>query len=52
MNRSYAYLYWQAFSFLFAPDNIYTHQWQPHDLLVWNNLTLQHARAPQPNGAP
>jgi taurine dioxygenase len=27
-----------------VPD--YAHQWQPGDLLLWNNLSLQHARMP------
>jgi taurine dioxygenase len=29
---------------LYAPDNVYEHEWQLGDLLVWDNLSLQHAR--------
>jgi len=29
---------------LYAPPNVYEHQWQVGDLLVWDNLALQHAR--------
>ena len=28
----------------YGEDNQYTHHWQVHDLLVWDNLALQHAR--------
>jgi taurine dioxygenase len=29
---------------LYAPDNVYEHEWHLGDLLVWDNLSLQHAR--------
>ena len=29
---------------LYAPDNVYEHEWRVGDLLVWDNLALQHAR--------
>jgi taurine dioxygenase len=29
---------------LYDPVNVYVHQWQLHDLVVWDNLALQHAR--------
>lgn len=29
---------------LYAPANIYEHRWKPFDLLVWDNLALQHGR--------
>jgi taurine dioxygenase len=32
------------FAVLYAPERRYTHWWQPHDLLIWDNLALQHAR--------
>ncbi len=32
-----------------APDNVYRHRWQPNDLVVWDNLALQHARSDFPN---
>jgi alpha-ketoglutarate-dependent taurine dioxygenase len=28
-----------------APDNVYRHKWRPKDLVVWDNLLLQHARS-------
>jgi taurine dioxygenase len=34
----------RLWSELYAPDNVYEHEWQVGDLLVWDNLTLQHAR--------
>jgi taurine dioxygenase len=34
----------QLFEHLYRPENIYTHQWQRYDLLVWDNLAIQHAR--------
>jgi taurine dioxygenase len=29
---------------LYAPEHVYVHHWQVGDLLVWDNLALQHAR--------
>jgi taurine dioxygenase len=34
----------ECFAILYAPDNVYEHHWQPHDILVWNNRALQHGR--------
>jgi alpha-ketoglutarate-dependent taurine dioxygenase len=34
----------QCFRVLYNEDNEYVHQWQPHDVLIWNNLALQHGR--------
>ena len=31
-------------SYIGWPDIVYRHQWRPHDLLVWDNIKLQHAR--------
>lgn len=28
-----------------AADNVYRHKWRPKDLVVWDNLLLQHARS-------
>jgi taurine dioxygenase len=33
---------------LFADRNTYLHNWQVGDLLVWDNVALQHARKPVP----
>lgn len=32
------------FGVLYAPQRRYEHFWQPGDLLVWDNLAIQHAR--------
>jgi len=36
------------FAELYAPHNVYEHHWAVGDLLVWNNLALQHARPEMP----
>jgi alpha-ketoglutarate-dependent taurine dioxygenase len=33
------------FDHMYAPQNIFTYHWREGDLLVWDNLTMQHARA-------
>lgn len=33
---------------LYAPSNTYEHRWQPHDLVVWDNRSVHHARDPVP----
>ena len=40
----------RVFVELYAPDNVYEHQWEEGDLLVWNNRALQHARPEMPEG--
>ena len=37
-------LFAEIFAKLYADDNIYEHKWQPHDLVIWDNVALQHAR--------
>ena len=32
------------FEVLYQPGNIYEHHWRPGDLIVWDNIALQHAR--------
>jgi taurine dioxygenase len=32
------------FALLYQPDNVYEHEWREGDLLVWDNLALQHGR--------
>ena len=32
------------FSELYAPDRIYRHHWNNGDLLIWDNIALQHSR--------
>ena len=34
----------ELFAVLYADDNVYEHAWSPGDLLLWDNLSLQHAR--------
>jgi taurine dioxygenase len=34
------------FATLYRPDNIYEHHWREGDLVVWDNLALQHGRPP------
>ncbi len=31
-------------AYLYVPENEYRHAWQPGDLVVWDNLALQHGR--------
>lgn len=31
---------------LYQEDNIYTHRWQQNDLMIWNNVALQHGKEP------
>lgn len=28
----------------YAPENVYEHDWQIHDLVIWDNVALQHSR--------
>jgi taurine dioxygenase len=39
------------FSRLYAQDNVYTHQWEPNDVIIWDNQALQHCR-PEMGNAP
>jgi taurine dioxygenase len=32
------------FARLYAPDVVYRHQWQPNDVIIWDNIALQHCR--------
>jgi alpha-ketoglutarate-dependent taurine dioxygenase len=32
------------YAHLYAPENVVEHHWRPGDLLLWDNLALQHAR--------
>lgn len=32
------------FELIYSPENVYTHHWQNNDLLVWDNMALQHRR--------
>jgi taurine dioxygenase len=39
------------FAALYDPSHVYRHEWQPHDLVIWDNLSVQHAR-PDPLDPP
>ncbi len=41
----------EIYTALYAPEQIYAHAWQQNDLVMWDNLTVQHAR-PLPNDLP
>ncbi len=41
----------EVYGHLYDPGYVYEHAWQPHDLVIWDNLTIQHAR-PEPNDRP
>lgn len=41
----------ELYAALYAPDQIYVHEWREGDLVVWDNWTVQHAR-PVPNDHP
>ena len=34
----------ELFALLYAPAAIFTHEWLPGDLVIWDNLALQHGR--------
>jgi taurine dioxygenase len=34
----------ELFSLIYADDNTYVHHWQTNDVIIWDNLALQHCR--------
>lgn len=38
----------RLFAHLYAPDAVLTHEWQPRDFLIWDNIALQHGRPANP----
>ncbi len=34
----------ELFGYLYKPENILEHSWDKGDFIIWNNITLQHAR--------
>lgn len=34
----------EVFEHLYAPENLYEHRWHNGDLVIWDNIALQHAR--------
>ena len=39
------------FSAIYADDNVYAHHWRTNDVIIWDNLALQHCR-PMEMGLP
>lgn len=35
----------ELFSHIYTPDNVFEHSWQAGDMIVWDNLAVQHARS-------
>jgi alpha-ketoglutarate-dependent taurine dioxygenase len=42
----------ECFAALYGPDNQYVHAWKLHDVLIWNNLAVQHGRPTPVTGGP
>lgn len=42
----------ELFAALYDPGNIYRHVWRNGDLVIWDNLSLQHGRDPVEPGRP
>lgn len=40
----------ELFAVLYADDNIYEHEWRNGDLVLWDNLAVQHGRKPVTGG--
>jgi taurine dioxygenase len=38
----------ELFAHLYAEDAVYTHVWRPGDLILWDNIALQHGRPENP----
>jgi taurine dioxygenase len=39
-------------SLLYAPENVYAHHWRVGDLVVWDNIAVQHGRPAPPRDVP
>jgi taurine dioxygenase len=39
----------ELFAHLYAPERVYVHRWQLYDLVIWDNLAIQHARPEDAN---
>ena len=42
----------ELFSYIYTGENIYVHEWQPQDLVIWDNIALQHCRPRELGSAP
>lgn len=36
----------ELFAYIYAPGNVYEHHWRKGDIVIWDNLAVQHARGP------
>lgn len=36
----------ELYARIYAPDNVYEHHWRVGDIVIWDNLAVQHARGP------
>ncbi|MFK7894584.1 MAG: TauD/TfdA dioxygenase family protein [Myxococcota bacterium] len=41
----------EVYAAMYAPEEVYAHEWEQGDLVVWDNLTVQHARPEPREGA-
>ena len=41
----------ELYAHMHADDNVYTHHWQQGDMLIWDNICLQHRRPDEMGGA-
>jgi taurine dioxygenase len=41
----------ELFGYLYAPGTVYEHHWRQGDLVIWDNLAVQHARSATGNAA-
>ncbi len=42
----------EVLTVLYAPERVYEHWWQTHDLVIWDNQLIQHSRAGLPSSKP
>ena len=42
----------RLFTHLSNPAFLYRHEWSPHDLVLWDNLAVMHAREPYEEAMP
>ena len=40
------------YSHIYADSNVYTHHWQPNDVIIWDNIALHHSRPEEVGNEP